>query len=92
MKLVPEMIDRLALPLLVGCYEEELHHVIVRLSGYRTVVNIGSSHGYYAVGLALRMTEANVLAFDIDRSTHQICRKLCCREWCRTSCGRPRRM
>lgn len=55
-------------PKLLGAYESELHPVIEQIAyrGYRTIVNIGCAEGYYAVGLARRMPEARILAFDIE--------------------------
>jgi hypothetical protein len=64
------------LPKLVGCYEEELHEPLgaILRGGIDTVVNIGCAEGYYAVGLALRLPEATVHAFDLDESAQAICR------------------
>jgi hypothetical protein len=61
---------------LVGCYEEELHGVIedvVRVMP-RCLVDVGCAEGYYAVGLARRLPEAQVYAFDIDAEAQRICR------------------
>jgi hypothetical protein len=59
---------------LVGSYEHELHGVIDDLigSGPRRVINIGSAEGYYAVGLALRLPQARVYAFDIDEQAQRL--------------------
>lgn len=55
-------------PKLLGSYESELHPVIERIAyrGYGTVVNIGCAEGYYAVGLALRLPTARIVAYDIE--------------------------
>jgi hypothetical protein len=55
-------------PLLLGSYEEELHAPIEELIAERprTVVNVGSGEGYYAVGFARRLPAADVHAFDVD--------------------------
>lgn len=65
-------------PKLLGTYERELHPVIehVARGGYRTVVNIGSAEGYYAVGLALRLPEATIRAYDIDDNARRMTREL----------------
>jgi len=65
-------------PKLLGAYEAELHPVIERVAyrGYRTVVNIGCAEGYYAVGLALRLPEARILAFDIEPHAREATRAL----------------
>ena len=62
-------------PKLLGSYEQELHpHVEAAvLRDYRNVIVIGMAEGYYAVGLALRMPNAQVHAFDTDERTHPFC-------------------
>lgn len=63
------------IPKLLGSYEAELHDVIERICtrGYETVVNIGCAEGYYAVGLARRLPNAEIFAFDIDARARQLC-------------------
>src|SRR5687767_13183612 len=55
-------------PKLAGCYEAELRSLMEQIvrTPYTTVVDVGCAEGYYAVGLALRMPQVNVLAFDMD--------------------------
>ncbi len=55
-------------PKWLGSYEAELHPIIaeIRQQSYRTVIDVGSAEGYYAVGLALILSDANVFAFDTD--------------------------
>lgn len=55
-------------PYLLGIYESELDAVWDELLGhsYTQIVDIGAKFGYYAVGLARRYTEAQVVAFDTD--------------------------
>jgi hypothetical protein len=64
-------------PLLVGSYEEELHVVLEELiaAAPRRIINVGCAEGYYAVGLAQRLPDADVYAFDIDERGQQIARK-----------------
>jgi len=76
MELVPSMLDNGTLPRLVGSYERELHEPIQALPPYCSVVNIGSSHGYYAVGFARRFPDAQVHAFELDPRRLSICREL----------------
>jgi len=66
---------------LLGCYEQELHGCIeaVIATGYGAVVNIGCADGYYALGLARRLPEARVHAFDIDPVGRGICAELAAR-------------
>lgn len=65
-------------PKMLGTYESELHPVIEAVAerGYRTVVNIGSAEGYYAVGLALRLPTARILAYDIDETAQVATRRM----------------
>ncbi|MDP9173771.1 MAG: methyltransferase [Planctomycetota bacterium] len=62
-------------PKLLGCYEEELHGVLeyAAARNYEQVIDIGCGEGYYAVGLAMRMPLASVVAFDIDADARQAC-------------------
>jgi hypothetical protein len=76
MHLIPEMIDRGALPLLVGSFEEELHGALLARQQYRTIINIGASFGYYSVGLALLNPAAHVHAFESDAPTGMLCSQL----------------
>ena len=63
---------------LVGSYEEELHDALVDMieSKPRTVVDIGSAEGYYAVGIARRLPEARVHAFETEASRRDGCKDL----------------
>jgi len=65
-------------PKLLGSYEAELHGMIEQVctAGYDTVANIGCAEGYYAVGLARRMPDARIHAFDIDVRARQLCGEL----------------
>ena len=52
----------------LGSYEAELHGVIETIvaTDYRTVLDVGCAEGYYAVGLAMKLRDARVEAFDLD--------------------------
>lgn len=65
-------------PKLLGCYESELHpHIKGAIRrGYDRVINIGAAEGYYAVGMALRLPEAEIRAYDTDEKAQAACRKL----------------
>lgn len=54
------------LPKLLGTYELELSESIERFVklNVRSIVVIGAAEGYYAVGLAHRLANANVIAFE----------------------------
>lgn len=62
-------------PMLLGCYESELHDVLSLIARrvYDTVVDIGCGEGYYAVGLARLLPAARVYAFDIDPACRELC-------------------
>lgn len=53
-------------PKLLGCYELELHEALedAIAAAPDLVVNIGAAEGYYAVGLAKRLPEGHVVAFE----------------------------
>lgn len=59
---------------LLGAYELELHAALEQAiaSAPRSVVNIGAGDGYYAVGLAQRLPDATVHAFDIDDRARRV--------------------
>jgi len=59
---------------LIGAYERELHPWIEELvdADFEQVVNVGSGDGYYAVGLARRMPETEVIAFDSDGDRREL--------------------
>src|ERR1035437_6444014 len=66
-------------PMLLGCYEEELHGVLTqqieRLKNWErspNVVVVGCAEGYYAVGLARRLPKATVYALDRDAKALEI--------------------
>ncbi|MCZ8335127.1 MAG: hypothetical protein O9328_12755 [Rhodobacteraceae bacterium] len=65
-------------PRLIGCYEASLVPVIeeIALGGYDRVIDIGSAEGYYAVGLALRLPGARVIARDTDATAQAACAEL----------------
>lgn len=60
----------------LGFYEEELHvymEMIIKKSP-DIILNIGCAEGYYAVGLARRLPNTRILAFDIDSKAQEITR------------------
>ena len=63
---------------LLGCYEQPLHvHIENAIKcGYKKIVNIGSAEGYYAVGIALRLPEAEIYTFDTDINAQNSCIEL----------------
>ena len=67
-----------SLPKLLGSYETELHQWVTAIinTDYRKIINVGCAEGYYAVGLALKVPETRVFAFDIDPRARQLCEKM----------------
>jgi hypothetical protein len=65
-------------PKLIGCYERELHPLFERIVNrpYRTIIDVGCAEGYYAVGLALRIPQATVHAYDPAPLARSQCRKM----------------
>jgi hypothetical protein len=55
-------------PYLLGTYEMELHRWIEECARghFSQILDVGSSFGYYAVGLARRCPKTSVVAFDTD--------------------------
>lgn len=60
---------------MAGTYELELHEVVETLirSRPRLLINIGAADGYYAVGMALRCPDAEVVAYEADPYYARIC-------------------
>lgn len=66
-------------PKIIGSYEAELQPHIERIISERSfekIVDVGAAEGYYAVGLARRQPQADVLAYDIDSVSRWACAKL----------------
>lgn len=65
-------------PKLLGSYESELYNDIEELlkNDYKTIIDVGSAEGYYAIGFAMRKPEARVFAYDVDKVALDACRKM----------------
>lgn len=63
---------------LLGAYEASLHPVIESIIARAPdlVIDIGSAEGYYAVGMALRLANARILARDANPRAQALCRQL----------------
>jgi hypothetical protein len=61
---------------LLGAYESELHDALFAAieTRPRVVINIGCAEGYYAVGLALALPQAEIYAFDLSAHARAECR------------------
>ncbi|WP_404420327.1 methyltransferase domain-containing protein [Nibricoccus sp. IMCC34717] len=66
------------IPKLVGTYESELTPAIEQAieRGVDQVIDIGCAEGYFAVGLARRLPDARIFAYDIDDRSRQLCHEL----------------
>jgi hypothetical protein len=60
---------------LLGCYEQPLQPFIEAAieTNYKTILNIGCAEGYYAVGMARRMSSTQVLAYDLNPKAQEVC-------------------
>lgn len=58
---------------LLGTQEIELHGAVEEIISrrYATIINIGAADGYYALGLARRLPQARVLAFEANSTHHK---------------------
>jgi hypothetical protein len=65
-------------PKLLGCYETELSDVIEQIASkdYQVLVNVGCAEGYYAVGLARRLPDAVVYAFESEPVRRSLCAEI----------------
>lgn len=74
----PESVGSSILPKLLGSYEQEIAPLMERLccEQFSEVVDIGCAEGYYAVGLAMRIADVKVFAFDTDYDARRSCREM----------------
>jgi hypothetical protein len=65
-------------PKLLGVYETALHDVFLAAPerGYDVVLNVGCAEGFYAVGCARLLSNAKVLAWDVDAEARGKCLEL----------------
>ncbi len=63
---------------LLGVYEAALHPIVEAIiaSDYPQIIDVGCAEGYYAVGLAMRMPKARVIARDLNPVARQKCADL----------------
>src|SRR5262245_14176706 len=65
-------------PKMVGTYELEIRDAVEWIVNYQPdlVVNVGCAEGYYAIGMARRLPDARVVAFDIESRARRLTQKL----------------
>lgn len=75
---LPQSAEGCHIAKLLGCYEQPLLPFIEAAiqANYPTILNIGCAEGYYAVGMARRMPNARVLAFDLNPKAQETCTAL----------------
>jgi hypothetical protein len=75
---LPQSAEGCHIAKLLGCYEQPLQPYIKEAiaSAYPTILNIGCAEGYYAVGMARRMPNTQVLAFDLNPKAQEVCTTL----------------
>lgn len=66
------------IPKVLGMYEREVNPALERAvaAGPPLVIDVGAAEGYYAVGLALRLPNARVVAFEMSEKAQQFLRKM----------------
>jgi SAM-dependent methyltransferase len=65
-------------PKLLGSYEYEISQAIEEVckNDYSDVLDIGCAEGYYAIGMALRMPNSVIHAYDVDPYAISLCTKM----------------
>ena len=65
-------------PRYLGSYERELHQVIegIMSEDYSEIVDIGCAEGYYAVGLAMNLPQADIYAYDANEEAASMTRTM----------------
>ena len=78
MDFLPQSAEGCHIAKLLGCYEQPLQPFIEEAiaNAYPTILNIGCAEGYYAVGMARRMPNTQVLAFDLNPKAQEVCTTL----------------
>ncbi|MDP2759331.1 MAG: class I SAM-dependent methyltransferase [Sideroxyarcus sp.] len=78
MNFLPQSAEGCHIAKLLGCYEQPLLPYIEQAirASYPAILNIGCAEGYYAVGMARRMPETTVFAFDLNPKAQETCRAL----------------
>ena len=79
MSYLPHSYFNLYYPKLLGTYEKEIHPALEWICGQKpeVLIDVGAAEGYYAVGLARRLPETKVIAFEAVESEQQRLRELC---------------
>jgi hypothetical protein len=78
MKYTAKSAGSVLIPKLLGIYERELHPVLEYAIShpFQVIVDIGAAEGYYCVGLARRMPQTRVVAYEMDEAGRQQLKEL----------------
>ena len=78
MKLTPLSYKEHLGPYLLGTFESQIQPWVAQIAGgrYSHMIDVGSSIGYYAVGLARLLPDIPVVAFDTDWWARAACREM----------------
>lgn len=78
MNFLPHSAEGCHIAKLLGCYEQPLQPFIEEAiaAQYPNILNIGCAEGYYAVGLARRMPQSQVWAYDLNTTAQATCSEL----------------
>lgn len=65
-------------PKFIGSYERELTPIFEQIINekYDLIIDVGCAEGYYAVGLAMLMPDAKVIAYDTDPRARDLCKRI----------------
>jgi hypothetical protein len=75
---LPQSAEGCHIAKLLGCYEQPLQPFIEQAieAQCSTILNIGCAEGYYAVGMARRMPQTRVMAYDLNPAAQSVCQAL----------------
>jgi FkbM family methyltransferase len=78
MRYVDHAVGSAFIPKLLGIYERELNACIEQSCAMRfpLIIDIGAAEGYYAVGMALRVPGARVIAFEMEENGRTALREM----------------
>ena len=78
MKYASKSAGSVLIPKLLGIYERELHPVLEYAIShhFQVIVDIGAAEGYYCVGLARRIPQTRVFAYEMDEAGRRLMKEM----------------
>lgn len=78
MKYIESSVGSSLLPKILGSYEEPIHEWVETAIAkqYDKILDIGCAEGYYAVGFAMLLPGAEIIAYDTNPDALELCREL----------------